>query len=423
MAAQDNSAGLATMLSFLQQGQGSGADPLPQMPDYSSISLPTAPQQPQHQGIGIGGMVKSIAGNTLSGLLSAYVGDKLQKHIDKGTAEETSAAYAPVLQKMRDSATNPQDKAFYDTHLESLKSNNPTLVNNTMESVKARILEASKLTPKERELQNPELRLGALREANTQGMSNTEKEMTVVHPELQPGTQEYNDAFMQLKRAGGINMGNELPPPAQGYMWDKAGSAQVAIPGGPADQTTKPLTDFQGKASSFSSRMSDAHKTLLETEDLINVPQLSTKQWAEQLPMVGPAAGAFFNKQLSATQQQVDRAQRGFVNALLRHDSGATINPDEFDNYKKEYFPATGDAPEVIADKRAAREAAILKMDEEAGAGGKAWSQNHPNKGGQIPATKSSKAVNVPAPSKKSPLDDMSLEELKALADKRGLKY
>jgi hypothetical protein len=85
------------MLSFLQQGQSGGSDPLPQMPDYSQISLPAPPQPQQRQGGGFGDVLKELTGNTLSGVVSKYVGNKLQTYIDDQTAKEQGDALGPVI--------------------------------------------------------------------------------------------------------------------------------------------------------------------------------------------------------------------------------------------------------------------------------------------------------------------------------------
>jgi hypothetical protein len=112
---------------------------------------------------------------------------------------------------------------------------------------------------------------------------------------------------------------------------------------------------------------------LKNLETTIDSTPLSLKQWGETVPGVGPALGAFGNKQLNSGQQSIDQAQRQFINALLRHESGATINPDEFINYSKQYFKSYGDSPEMIAQKRKAREEAILGMDAQSGAASPNW--------------------------------------------------
>ena len=50
-------------------------------------------------------------------------------------------------------------------------------------------------------------------------------------------------------------------------------------------------------------------------------------------------------------EQKVGQAQRNFINATLRQESGATIQPSEFANAKKQYFPQVGDSPAVIKQK------------------------------------------------------------------------
>lgn len=47
----------------------------------------------------------------------------------------------------------------------------------------------------------------------------------------------------------------------------------------------------------------------------------------------------------------LEQAQRNFINATLRRESGSAISPSEFDSGKKQYFPQVGDGPEVLAQK------------------------------------------------------------------------
>lgn len=71
----------------------------------------------------------------------------------------------------------------------------------------------------------------------------------------------------------------------------------------------------------------------------------------------------------SPEQQQVEQAQRNFVNALLRKESGAAISPGEFDNARRQYFAQPGDSPQVLEQKRANRETAINALRVQAGPG------------------------------------------------------
>lgn len=62
-----------------------------------------------------------------------------------------------------------------------------------------------------------------------------------------------------------------------------------------------------------------------------------------------------------------DQAERNFVNAILRRESGASISPAEFGNAEKQYFPRPGDTPQISAQKRANRLQAFESLKAEAG--------------------------------------------------------
>ena len=66
----------------------------------------------------------------------------------------------------------------------------------------------------------------------------------------------------------------------------------------------------------------------------------------------------------------MDQAERNFVNAILRRESGSAISAAEFDSANKQYFPQVGDSPDVLAQKRRNREVALAGLKTE---GAKAW--------------------------------------------------
>lgn len=74
------------------------------------------------------------------------------------------------------------------------------------------------------------------------------------------------------------------------------------------------------------------------------------------------------NYLISDDYRQLDQAQRDFINATLRRESGAVISPQEFDNARKQYFPQPGDDPQTIENKRANRQTAIDGIARAAGA-------------------------------------------------------
>jgi len=111
----------------------------------------------------------------------------------------------------------------------------------------------------------------------------------------------------------------------------------------------KPMTEFQGKAALYGTRSAQSDKVLKSLEDKISTTGLAA----------GQATGVVGNALMSSDQRRVDQAQRDFVNAVLRQESGAVISDAEFANAKKQYFPQPGDDPKVVAQKRANRDLAI----------------------------------------------------------------
>lgn len=118
------------------------------------------------------------------------------------------------------------------------------------------------------------------------------------------------------------------------------------------------LNDVQSKALLFGSRMQAAEKILGEMSDQGTVRPSVMKGVVEKIPLVGGAAGAVANNMSSPQQQKVEQAQRDFINAVLRRESGAAIAESEFENARKQYFPAVGDSQAVIQQKTQNRQLA-----------------------------------------------------------------
>lgn len=149
----------------------------------------------------------------------------------------------------------------------------------------------------------------------------------------------------------------------------RTGESRPIMQGGmPLGSKPKDLTDAQGKALLFGSRARDANSTIDSlAEEGTRFPGL-IKQNVEGLPLVGNAMSAGVNMLPgflggpNGPQQQVEQAQRDFVNAVLRRESGAVISDSEFANARKQYFPQPGDGPTVIAQKKRNRELAVSGM-------------------------------------------------------------
>jgi hypothetical protein len=117
----------------------------------------------------------------------------------------------------------------------------------------------------------------------------------------------------------------------------------------------KPPNEFQGKSGSFGARANASHQIL------------NSLDYSPALANINQAGGAATNWAMPANVQKANQAQRDFVNAVLRQESGAAIADTEFENAKKQYFPQPGDKPEVIAQKRRNRELVIKGFETNAG--------------------------------------------------------
>jgi hypothetical protein len=62
-----------------------------------------------------------------------------------------------------------------------------------------------------------------------------------------------------------------------------------------------------------------------------------------------------------------DQAERNFINAVLRRESGAAISDSEFKNAEIQYLPRPGDTPEVKAQKKANRMQVLAGLKTAAG--------------------------------------------------------
>lgn len=128
----------------------------------------------------------------------------------------------------------------------------------------------------------------------------------------------------------------------------------------------KAPTEFQGKSATYGARAEEADRIIgnLPTASPMAV---NAKQAAGRVPLVGGVLETIGNAALSPQNQQLEQAQRDFVNATLRQESGAAISQGEFENAKRQYFPQPGDSAEVIAQKAANRKLAIEGFKRSAG--------------------------------------------------------
>jgi hypothetical protein len=99
--------------------------------------------------------------------------------------------------------------------------------------------------------------------------------------------------------------------------------------------------------ATFAQRIKDAN-------DILNVNIKDVSDITKQILTFGGA-------KTSDTRQR-EQAQRNFVNAVLRNESGASIAPDEFKSAVEQYFPKITDDNETIDQKKRNREVVLQGM-------------------------------------------------------------
>lgn len=148
---------------------------------------------------------------------------------------------------------------------------------------------------------------------------------------------------------------------------DGADPYAMAAPGQPPGANGMiPLTGPKTYGNEEQTKNAGFAKRMIAADQIISTPasaDASTSLVQQGLSRV-PVAGNFM---VSDNYQKVDQAQRDFVNAILRRESGAAISPSEFENARQQYFPQPGDSDAVIQQKAANRQTAIAGLRQSAG--------------------------------------------------------
>lgn len=154
----------------------------------------------------------------------------------------------------------------------------------------------------------------------------------------------------------------------------------------------------QYQAAGFGRRMQQAEETFKRLYEEQGYDPTGLAQRIQDLPFIPSEAK-------STERLQKEQAERNFVNAVLRRESGAAIAESEFESAQKQYFPQPGDSPEVLAQKKRNREQAISMMSAEAGG---AWEQ--------VPLVSAEGAAAKQAPEDKD-------ERVSQYAEQYGMDY
>lgn len=136
------------------------------------------------------------------------------------------------------------------------------------------------------------------------------------------------------------------------------------------DANVPKLTEIQSKAQLYGKRAQASHDILNSLQGKYSALAVNAKMSANDMPLIGGAGGLIGNSLLSENGQKAEQAQRDFVNAILRQESGAVISEPEFRNAQKQYFPQPGDTKGTLKQKRENRERAIQAIDVMSGPAG-----------------------------------------------------
>lgn len=113
------------------------------------------------------------------------------------------------------------------------------------------------------------------------------------------------------------------------------------------------MNENQAKAAGFADRINESSPVLNTAPQSVGASVLS-----------GVPGGNFA---LTPEQQTFFQAERNFINAVLRRESGAVISPEEFSNARMQYIPQPGDSPQVLEQKRRNRETVQRSFARDAG--------------------------------------------------------
>lgn len=152
---------------------------------------------------------------------------------------------------------------------------------------------------------------------------------------LQPGTPEYQQFMLQ---------GGKQP---ETMSFEVGPDGGVSFSTGTGEAKPVKTTEGEKSAAGYLSRMRAAEGTL----DTLSADEPAVRSLASLL--VG--GSDFEGLVLSDRQQKILQAQRDWVRAKLRKESGAVIGPEEMAEEIRTYFPLPGEGPEVVEQKRKSR--------------------------------------------------------------------
>lgn len=203
---------------------------------------------------------------------------------------------------------------------------------------------------------------------------NRQKELKQLEIDAQKGLKGSEFANqLKLKGVEGRQaLQREALQQGMGYIDPKTGEFVAGAPQGqgqPGALTAKSRKDINDQAwnsANFAKSMEEAEtvfKSLKDQGYSAESRGAQMRRGAADLPLVG----GLLSQAQSGPDRQQSQAERSFVNAVLRKESGAAISPTEFENAALQYFPRAGDTPQVLAQKEQNRAQRIEAFKAQAG--------------------------------------------------------
>lgn len=145
-----------------------------------------------------------------------------------------------------------------------------------------------------------------------------------------------------------------------------------------AEREDKPPTQFQETTGLYANRLEQANKIF------DNLNSFTSNMNAGDQAQIGlpGVMNTFKSKDVQSYQQ----AERNFINATLRRESGATINADERADARQQYIPQPGDTSETLAQKKANRDLIVQSFIKSSGKSYTPYNAQQPSTGQNIPS-------------------------------------
>ena len=274
-----------------------------------------------------------------------------QMQVEAWAADKTAAERADAAAKIEASVKTGlalPDAASWDSYM---TQNAPDLVGqfDQREAIATQYLSVADALKMNDPVQKEKDRLGlAKTQAEVAALENPQPDWTEATQD-EAKARGYN--FGQINRKTGEFKGTQGP--SSGITLTNPDGTSVQI-GGTATAGGKP-TEGNLSSAGYLQRMTGAEKIMDELSDK-GVKALSI--WDEFA--VGTKVESF---KLSSDEQRLLQAQRDWVRAKLRKESGAVISPEEEANEIRTYFPQPGDESAVIKQKRESRKAAEKQLE------------------------------------------------------------